>query len=106
MATMATTQQKIEKALSIMQSHDWYWMMADYTNPAHGNAYGSMRAFVEVVASIADCVIVEALRNLWQATYDYIHATMWGSNDKAKAEFEATKAQLMSIIKPQYAMAA
>lgn len=105
MAT-ATTSQKIEKALEILKGQDWYWMMADYTNPAYGNAYGSMRAFVEVVASIADKVIVEALRNLWQATYDYIHATMWCANEKAKAEFEATKAQLMSIIKPQYAMAA
>ena len=106
MATMATTQQKIEKALSIMKSHDWYWAMADYTNPAYGNAYGSMRAFVEVVASIADKVIVEALRNLWQATYDYIHATMFGSNDKAKTEFKAKEAELMAIIQPSYALAA
>ena len=105
MAT-ATTSQKIEKALLIMKSHDWYWCMADYTNPAYGNAYGSMRAFVEVVASIADKVIIEALRNLWQATYDYIHKTMWGNNEKAKAEYEATKAQLMAVIQPQYAMAA
>ena len=63
-------------------------------------------AFVEVVASIADKVIVEALRNLWQATYDYIHKTMWGNNEKAKAEYEATKAQVMAVIQPQYAMAA
>lgn len=104
--TTATTQQKIEKALSIMQSHDWYWMMADYTNPAYGNAYGSMRAFVEVVASINVSSIVKALRDLWQATYDYIHATMWSSNDKAKAEFETKKAELMAVIQPQYAMAA
>ena len=105
MAT-ATTSQKIEKALSIMKSHDWYWCMADYTNPAYGNAYGSMRAFVELVASISDKAIVKALRDLWTATYNYVHATMWSANEKAKAEFEATKAQLMAIIKPQYAMAA
>ena len=105
MAT-ATTSQKIEKALSIMKSHDWYWCMADYTNPAYSNAYSSMRAFVEVVASIADSIIVEALRNLWQATYDYIHKTMWGSNDEAKVEYEAIKEQLMAVILPQYVMAA
>lgn len=104
MAT-ATTSQKIEKALSIMKTHDWYWFMADYTNPAYGNAYGSMRAFVEVVASIADKVIVKALRSLWQATYDYIHATMFGSND-AKAEFRTKEAELMAIIRPSYTMVA
>ena len=103
---MATTSQKIEKALSIMKSHDWFWAMADYTNPAYGNAYGSMRAFVEVVASIADATIVKALRELWTATYEYIHATMWSSNEAAKAEFKAKEASLMAVILPQYAMAA
>ena len=103
---MATTTQKIEKSLSIMKAHDWYWCMADYTNPAYGNAYGSMRAFVELVATIADKVIVKALRDLWIATYNYVHATMWSANEKAKAEYESTKVELMAIIKPQYAMAA
>ena len=103
---MATTSQKIEKALSIMKSHDWYWCMADYTNPAYGNAYGSMRAFVEVVASIADSEIVKALRELWTATYEYVHATMWSSNEAAKAEFKLKEAQLMAVIQPQFAMAA
>ena len=103
---MATTANKIEKALSILNHHDWYWAMADYTNPAYGNAYGTMRAFVDVVASIADSTIVEALRGLWTATYNYVHATMFGSNDEAKAEFKAKEAQLMAIIKPNYQMAA
>ena len=103
---MATTTQKIEKALSIMKAHDWYWCMADYTNPAYGNAYGSMRCFVELVATINDNVIVKALRDLWTATYNYVHATMFGSNDKAKAEFKSKEAELMAIIKPSYTMAA
>ena len=103
---MATTTQKIEKALSIMQTHDWYWCMADYTNPAYGNAYGSMRCFVELVATINDNVIVKALRDLWMATYNYVHATMFSSNDKAKAEFKAKEAELMAVLSPSYAMAA
>lgn len=105
MAT-ATTSQKIEKALSIMKAHDWYWMMADYTHPAYDYACGSMRAFVELVASIGDKAIVKALRDLWTATYNYVHATMWGKNERAKTEFETTKAQLMAIIQPSYATAA
>ena len=61
---------------------------------------------MELVASISDKAIVKALRDLWTATYNYVHATMWSANEKAKAEFEAIKAELMAVIKPQYAMAA
>ena len=102
---MATTAKKIEKALQILKGHDWYWMMCD-SNSAYGYARGSMRAFVELVATINDSSIVKALRDLWTATYNYVHATMWSANEKAKAEFEAIKAELMAVIKPQYAMAA
>ncbi|MBO5468096.1 MAG: hypothetical protein J6A02_11770 [Prevotella sp.] len=107
MATTTTTSQKIDKALEILKAQDWYWCMSDYTHPAYDYACGSMRAFVELVATINDNAIVKALRDLWTATYNYAHATMWGSNDKAKAEYEATKTALMAVIKPTaYAMAA
>lgn len=104
--TTTTISQKIEKALKILNSQDWYWCMSDYTHPAYDYACGSMRTFVELVASIGDNVIVKALRDLWIATYNYVHATMWNANEKAKAEYEATKEQLMTIINPQYAMVA
>lgn len=100
------TSQKIEKALEILKGQDWWWCMSDYTHPAYDYACGSMRAFVELVATINDKAIVKALRDLWTATYNYVHATMWSANEKAKAEFETTKAELMAVIKPQYAMAA
>ena len=102
---MATTANKIEKALSILNNHDWYWMMSE-SNSAYGYACGSMKAFVEVVASIENSTIVKALRDLWTATYEYVHATMFGSNAEAKAAFEAKEAELMNIINPQYAIAA
>lgn len=102
---MATTANKIETALQIMNQHDWYWCMAD-SNSAYGYAYGTMRMFVELVATIEDSTIVKALRDLWKATYDYVHATMWSSNDAAKAEFKAKEAELMAVIKPTYQMAA
>lgn len=98
--------QKIEKALEILNHQDWYWMMADYTNPAYSDAKATMRAFVELVASIKDSTIVKALRDLWEATYTYIHKTMWSSNDSATAEFKAKEAELMAVIKPTYAAAA
>lgn len=102
---MATTANKIEKALSILSQHDWYWMMSE-NNSAYGYACGSMRAFVELVATIEDSTIIKALRDLWTATYEYVHATMWGSNEAAKAEFNAKEAELMAVIKPTYSVAA
>lgn len=97
---------KIDKALEILNHQDWYWMMADYTNPAYGAAKATMRAFVELVASIKDSTIVKALRDLWTATYEYVHATMWSSNESATAKFKAKEAELMAVIKPQFALAA
>ena len=102
---MATTANKIEKALSILNHHDWYWCMSD-SNSAYCYACGSMRAFVELVATIEDAAIVKALRDLWTATYNYVHATMWSSSDKAKAEFKAKEAELMDVINQSYAMVA
>ncbi len=101
---MATTN-KIETALKIMNQHDWYWCMSD-SNSAYCRAYSNMRAFVELVASIADSTIVKALRDLWTAHYEFVKATMFGSNDEAKAEFKTKESELMSIINPQYAVAA
>lgn len=101
-----TNTQKIEKALEILKYQDWFWAMADYTHPAIDEARGSMRAFVNVVASISDRAIVKALRELWKATYEYVHATMWGSNDAAEAKYNSTKEQLMAIINTQYMAAA
>lgn len=102
---MATTANKIEKALSILSQHDWYWMMCD-SNSAYGYARGSMRAFVELVATIENSTIVKALRDLWTATYEYVHATMWGNNEAAKETFKAKESELMAIIQPTYTMAA
>jgi hypothetical protein len=103
---MATTSEKVQKALEILNSQDWYWSMSDYTHPAYDNAWCNMRAFVELVATIYDKNISKALRDLWTATYTYIHATMWCSDDKAKEEYNAIKVDLMAIIKPQHALAA
>lgn len=53
MATIET----INKALEVLKNHDWWWMMADYTHPAIDNARGSMRYYVELVATIKDAVV-------------------------------------------------
>ena len=102
---MATTSQKIEKALSIMKSHDWYWCMSD-SSDAYYNARGTMRAFVDLVATIEDSTIVKALRDLWTAKHKYISSTLLGSNAEAKETFKAKELQLMAVIQPQYSIAA
>ena len=102
---MATTTNKIDKALEIMKSHDWYWCMSD-SNSAYGYARGSMRAYVELVATIEDGAIVKALRDLWIAKYEFVRSTMFGNNDEAKALFQSKETELMSVIKPAYQLAA
>ena len=96
---MATTANKIEKALQILNGHDWYWAMCD-SNSAYGYARGSMRAFVELVATINDSSIVKALRDLWTAHYEFAHERC------DKEAFKNREAELMSIINPIYKMAA
>ena len=79
---MATTE-TINKALEVLKNHDWWWMMADYTHPAIDNARGSMRYFVELVATIKDT-----------------HKNMWSKDEEANKAYEAKKAELMAIILP------
>ena len=105
METMTTTQ-IIEKALNILKYQDWTWYMADYTHPAEDDARSSMRAFVRLVATIADKAIVKAMRDLWTATYEYNRATKWGSNEKAEVAYNSKKAELMAVIQPQCMVAA
>jgi len=103
---METMEIKVEKALKIMKYQDWNWMFAEYSKPAYSRAYSSMRAFVKLVATIEDSNIAKALRDLWTATYQLVHATMFKSNPEAVAEFETKEAELMAVIKPTYAIAA
>lgn len=95
-----TTIETINKALEVMKSHDWWWMMADYTHPAMDYACGSMRHFVELVATINDAAVRKAMRELWKATYEKVHANMWSTDEEANKRYEAKKAELMAVILP------
>lgn len=94
MATIET----INKALEVLKNQDWWWMMAEYVHPAIDNARGSMRYFVKLVATIQDDVVRNALRELWQETYENIHKNMWSKDYEANKLYEAKKAELMAII--------
>lgn len=90
----------INKALEALKNHDWYWMMADYSHPSIDYARGNMRYFVELVATITDANIRKALRDLWVATYENVHANLWSKNEESNKVYEAKKAELMAIILP------
>ncbi len=74
--------------------------MADYSHPAMDYARGNMRYFVELVATIKDAVVRNAMRELWKATCENVHANMWSKDEEANKVYEAKKAELMAIIFP------
>ena len=41
-----TTINRIEKALQMINEHDWWWPWAEYCGDARDRAYSHMRAFV------------------------------------------------------------
>ena len=47
-----------------------------------------------------------ALRELWIATYKFVHATLWSSNEAAEKEFKTKEAELMAVINQTLAVAA
>ena len=104
-----TTQEVIYKALEVMNSQDWYWYMSDYQiNEMKDKAYGTMRNFVELVASINDSTIRKALRELWTATYNFkeLNSPMSSPSETQIREYNNVKAELMAVILPSYNMAA
>ncbi len=98
-----TTKEIINKALEVMNGQDWYWYMSDYqVSEMKDKAYGTMRYFVELVASINDSTIRKAMRELWMATYNYksLSSPMSSPTDKEVQEYNNTKAELMAVILP------
>ena len=62
---------KIQEALQMIESHDWYWRMADSGYDwRYENAKAGMRKFVALVHSIDNEIVRKALRNLWTLKYE------------------------------------
>ena len=105
-----TTKEIINKALEVMNGQDWYWYMSDYqVSEMKDKAYGTMRYFVELVASINDSTIRKAMRELWTVTYNYmgLSSPMSFPTDKQTKEYNDRKAELMAVILPsRYNLAA
>lgn len=105
-----TTKEIINKALEVMNGQDWYWYMSDYqVSEMKDKAYGTMRYFVELVASINDSTIRKAMRELWTVTYNYmgLSSPMSSPTDIQTKEYNDRKAELMAVILPsRYNLAA
>lgn len=91
-----TTMNKIEKALQMIDEHDWWWAWAEYCGDARDKAYGHMRAFVELISEISDVTIVSTLRELWEVT---AHKA-WTDDKEKKAKYESIRVELMATIFP------
>lgn len=83
-----TITETIKQALSILDAHDFYYMMADSSySAAAGRAKASMRQFVKVTDTLpAD--LRQMLRDLWVATYDWCACfrPMWTASDHKEKE--------------------
>lgn len=65
-----TTIETIQNAISILQSHDFYYQMSDNYRSAHESAEASMKHFVQVTNTLT-AEMRQLMRDLWVANYDY-----------------------------------
>lgn len=98
METSKNISEIIKEAVKMVNEHDWFWCMADYTHPAMENAKGHMAAFVKLTNSIDNSNVREALRNLWLAKYKWASKNMMEIDKNSVKEYEAKEdATLTSI---------
>lgn len=100
-----TTTEIINKALSILKGHDFYWMMDDfaYTNGAKESAKEHMRYFVNTIKELPKD-LYELMKSLWMAEFNHCACfrPCWTSKDepKYKEEKERLYAEVNAIIQP------
>ena len=92
----------IKKALSILDNHDFYYMMSDYEyEKAKRSARASMKYFVEVTNTLPSN-LREMMRNLWIAAYEYYacERPCWTSPDitEKKAAYENLKNKVNALV--------
>lgn len=90
-----TTNNKIQEALQMIESHDWYWRMAEEFTRHYNYAKASMKTFVTVVNTIEDKAVREQLRALWVLYFDNANAAI---NGKEFNGFETKKAEILKSL--------
>lgn len=102
------TMEIINKAVKMINEHDFFWFYADYAAPARESSRGHMAAFVELVNSILNVDTKKALKDLWMARYEWAKKNMFEINKEALKVYEAIEAQTLAALATSttYAMAA
>lgn len=89
----------INKAVSIIDSFDWYWRMEDTNYKANqAKAKYLKNQFRSILCHITDSEIKEALRQLWIANYNL--SRPYRDNEyyiNAKAELKAAEDKLKQL---------
>ena len=75
---------KIQIALEMIESYDWYWRMADEW--LYDSAKAGMRRFVTFVSTIEDEDVRKALRGLWTLRYEEASSIINGRNIDTSAQ--------------------
>lgn len=103
---MTTTNDILNKALSILKGHDFYWMMDDYayTNGTMESAKANMKYFVETIKQLPTD-LYNLMKDLWMAEYNYCGCfrPCWTSDKapKCKEEKEKLYAEVNALLHPQ-----
>lgn len=97
-----TTTETIRQALSILKTHDFYYMMVESGyDKAKSRAIASMKHFVEVTNTLPSD-LRQLMRNLWIAAYEYFacERPFWTSPDinEKKAVYDSLKDQVNALV--------
>lgn len=92
----------IQKALNILDQHDFYYMMVDRGyDAAKESAQANMRFFVKVTNGLPENER-QLLRDLWNADYERCrcYRPMWTSPDakEKEARYEALLAEAKALV--------
>lgn len=96
----------LNKALSILKGHDFYWMMDDYayTNGTRESAKANMKYFVETIKQLPTD-LYELMKSLWMAEYNYCGCFRPGWTSKKAPQYKEEKeklyAEVEALIQPQ-----
>lgn len=96
---MITNNDIISKALSILKSHDFYWMMDDYayTNGTLGRAEANMRYFVSTIKQLPS-ELYNLMKSLWMAEYNYCSCFRPGWTNPEAPKYEEEKEKLYAEV--------
>ncbi|MDL2299916.1 hypothetical protein LJC21_04345 [Bacteroides sp. OttesenSCG-928-E20] len=93
METMAI----INKAVAMINEHDFFWVYSEYEGGARERSRGHMAAFVGLINNI-DTIAREALVNLWMARYEWAKKNMFEIDREALKVYQAKEVEVLTTL--------